>query len=232
MAEENWSQQTRDEMDQAFQDAGMLGITVCAASGDDGSTDNQPQGAPHVDYPAASTWVLGCGGTTLEASNGTISSETVWDDQSAGGGASGGGISTLYQKPDWQEALTTTRPDGGSGRGVPDVAGDACPSTGYRVRVDGQDTVVGGTSAVAPLWSALIARMSEGMHTSIGYMQPLLYDPARTGTLNDITEGGNGQYTATAGWDPCTGLGTPDGTRLMEALQIHTGSTRKAGITS
>lgn len=145
MAEENWSQQTRDEMDQSFQDAGMLGITICAASGDDGSTDNQTQGAPHVDYPAASPWVLGCGGTQLVAANGSITSETVWNDADAGGGASGGGISTLYDRPAWQNAIAATRPGATTnGRGVPDIAGDACPSTGYQVRVDGHDTVVGG----------------------------------------------------------------------------------------
>ena len=228
MAEENWSQQTRDEMDQTFQDAGMLGITVCAASGDDGSNDNEPQGAPHVDYPAASPWVLGCGGTQLASRNGDRS-ETTWNDLPTGG-ATGGGISTLYPRPDWQSSITASRPGGGSGRGVPDVSGDACPSTGYRVRVDGQDTVVGGTSAVAPLWAALVARMSEGMHTSIGYLQPLLYTTSGGGGTNDITTGSNGAYDAGQGWDACTGLGSPDGTRLMATLQTQTSSTT-AGIT-
>ena len=231
MAEENWSQQTRDEMDQAFQDAGTLGITICAASGDDGSTDNQTQGAPHVDYPAASPWVLGCGGTQLTAANGSILTETVWNDTDGGGGASGGGISTVYGRPAWQNAITATRSGGQTGgRGVPDIAGDACPSTGYQVRVDGQDTVVGGTSAVAPLWAALIARLTEGMHTSIGYMQPLLYDPQREGLLNDIRDGNNGDYEAGQGWDPCTGLGSPDGTRLLQSLQAQTSSTQTADV--
>jgi kumamolisin len=230
MAEENWSDQTRTQMDQAFRDAGMLGITICAASGDDGSTDNQPQGAPHVDYPAASPWVLGCGGTMLEAEGGSISSETVWNDLAAGGGASGGGISTIYDRPAWQAANTVTRArDGGrTGRGVPDVSGDACPSTGYRVRVDGQDNVVGGTSAVAPLWAALIARMTQSLGTSIGYMQPLIYDPSRTGSMKDVTSGNNGDYDAANGWDPCTGLGSPDGRSLLGSMSATTATSRTA----
>ncbi|MGN6378732.1 MAG: S53 family peptidase [Gaiellales bacterium] len=227
MAEENWSEQTRNEMDQAFQDAGTLGITVTAASGDDGSTDNQPQGAPHVDYPAASPWVLGCGGTQLEAANGTISAETVWDDLSANGGASGGGISHLYSQPDWQSANKVQRADtGGEGRGVPDVAGNACPSTGYKVRVDGQDTVVGGTSAVAPLWAALTARLTQGLNTSIGFMQPFL--AARSGWSRDITEGSNGAYDAGAGWDPCTGWGSPNGQAIMSAMAVTTTTSTTA----
>jgi kumamolisin len=231
MAEENWSEQTRTQMDQAFEDAGTLGITVTAASGDDGSTDNMPQGAPHVDYPAASPWVLGCGGTMLEASNGAISSETVWDDLVAGGGASGGGISTIYPLPSWQSGMSVTRPgSGSSGRGVPDVSGNACPSTGYKVRVDGQDTVVGGTSAVAPLWAALTARMTQSMGTTIGFMQPLL--AANTGWGNDITSGSNGAYTAGKGWDACTGWGSPNGEAILKAMTAGAPTSTKAGSTA
>ena len=224
MAEENWSEQTRTQMDQAFQDAGTLGITVTAASGDDGSTDNQPKDAPHVDYPAASPWVLGCGGTMLEATDGSIASETVWDDLKAGGGASGGGISTIYERPAWQSGMSVTRPGtGGQGRGVPDVSGDACPSTGYRVRVDGQDTVVGGTSAVAPLWAALTARMTQSLGTSIGFMQPIL--SANTGWSHDITSGSNGAYNAGSGWDACTGWGSPDGEAIVKAMTAGSPTT-------
>jgi kumamolisin len=232
MAEENWSEQTRTQMDQAFQDAGTLGITVTAASGDDGSTDNVPQGAPHVDYPAVSPWVLGCGGTMLEASNDTISSEVVWDDLQAGGGASGGGISTIYTPPpSWQSGMDVTRAGTGSkGRGVPDVSGNACPSTGYEVRVDGQDTVVGGTSAVAPLWAALTARMTQSIGTSIGFMQPIL--AANTGWSRDITSGGNGAYTSAKGWDACTGWGSPDGEAILKAMTAGSPTSTKAGSTA
>jgi kumamolisin len=215
MAEEHWSEQTRSALDEAFQDAGMLGITVCAAAGDDGSVDNVTDGSPHVDYPAASPWVLGCGGTRLTATaDGSIDAEVVWDDRSQGGGATGGGISTLYPQPDWQQAAKP----GAAGRGVPDVAGDASPTTGYRVRIDGREHTIGGTSAVAPLWSALVARMTEGLGTSIGFLNPLVYQEPASATFRDIVSGSNGSYEAASGWDPCTGMGTPDGTALLAAL--------------
>jgi kumamolisin len=230
MAEENWSEQTRTQMDQAFEDAGTLGITVTAASGDDGSTDSMTQGAPHVDYPAASPWVLGCGGTMLEATSGKIDSEVVWDDLGAGGGASGGGISMLYTPPpSWQKGITVTRPGTGtSGRGVPDVCGDACPSTGYEVRVDGQNTVVGGTSAVAPLWAALVARLTQSVGTSIGFMQPILA-ANKDWWSTDVMQGSNGAYTAGKGWDACTGWGSPNGQAILKAMTAGAPAAAKAG---
>jgi kumamolisin len=101
------------------------------------------------------------------------------------------------------------------------VAGDADPTTGYQVRVDGVDAVFGGTSAVAPLWAALIARMNEQLGQSVGYLNPLLYThPGAATTFHDITSGSNGAYSASAGWDPCTGLGSPDGERLLTALSV------------
>ncbi len=215
MAEEQWSEQTRAALDEAFQDAGLLGITICAASGDDGSVDNVTDGAAHVDYPAASPWVLGCGGTRLTATaDGAIDAEVVWDDRAQGGGATGGGISTLYPQPAWQQAAKP----GATGRGVPDVAGDACPTTGYRVRIDGTEHTIGGTSAVAPLWSALVARLTEGLGTSIGFLNPLVYQSPAAGTFRDIVAGSNGSYDAASGWDPCTGMGSPNGTALLAAL--------------
>ena len=99
------------------------------------------------------------------------------------------------------------------------MAGDADPATGYAVRVDGQDFVIGGTSAVAPLWAGLVALLNQKLGHRVGFLNPLLYGPvAGTGSLRDITSGNNGGYTAKAGWDPCTGLGTPVGTKLLKAL--------------
>jgi kumamolisin len=106
---------------------------------------------------------------------------------------------------------------------VPDVAGNADPATGYRVLVDGQSMVVGGTSAVAPLWAALICRLAQATGQSFGLMQPLLYAGVSAGTtpagFRDITQGNNGAYTAGQGWDACTGLGVPDGTALVTRLR-------------
>jgi kumamolisin len=106
---------------------------------------------------------------------------------------------------------------GKAGRGVPDVAGDADPQTGYAVRVDGQDTVVGGTSAVAPLWAGLVALINQQRTSSLGFVNATLYGQGEK-PFHDITKGSNGAYQAKTGWDACTGLGSPDGKKLATAL--------------
>jgi kumamolisin len=211
--EEAWTAQARAAMDSAFADAAALGITVTAAAGDDGSTDRAQDRRSHVDFPASSPHVLACGGTSLRAdtTSGVVASETVWNN-GAGQGATGGGISTAFPRPGWQASV--------KGRGVPDVAAVADPATGYRVRVDGQEMVIGGTSAVAPLWAALVARLAQGTGRPMGLLQPTLYGlGGSTGAFRDITAGGNGAYSASAGWDPCTGLGVPVGEVLLTALR-------------
>jgi kumamolisin len=103
-----------------------------------------------------------------------------------------------------------------SNRGVPDVSGDADPETGYDVRIDGTDTVIGGTSAVAPLWSGLLARINQLTGKPVGYVQPVLYQNPQV--FRDITEGNNGDFYASEGWDACTGLGSPDGEQIAKVL--------------
>jgi kumamolisin len=219
-AELNWTDQTMTAFDEAFQAAATMGITVCVASGDDGSSDGVSDGADHVNFPASSPYALACGGTHMEAANGTIGSETVWND-GANGGASGGGVSTFFALPAWQNGMEVTRAGNARSalamRGVPDVSGDADPETGYDIRVDGQETVVGGTSAVAPLWAGLIARINAVKGTSVGYINPRLYQ--NVASLDDITNGNNGDFFASPGWDACTGLGSPDGRKVQVALQ-------------
>ncbi|HLY57622.1 MAG TPA: S53 family peptidase [Stellaceae bacterium] len=218
--ESAWTQQSLTAFDQAFQDAAAMGVTVCVASGDNGSGDGVGDGADHVDFPASSPHALACGGTSLRGSGTAIASETVWND-GAGGGATGGGISAAFPAPSWQEGLSVRRASGStaplSGRGVPDVAGDADPETGYQVRGDGTDTVIGGTSAVAPLWAGLVARINAARSNgTVGFINPTLYvNPAM---LNDITSGNNGSFAAATGWDACTGLGSPNGTTLGRFL--------------
>lgn len=206
--------------DSAFQAAVAMGITVCVASGDNGSSDGVADGGNHVDFPASSPHVLACGGTSLQASGNTITQETVWND-GAQGGAGGGGVSTVFPLPSWQDGLQVTLTSGSpqplANRGVPDVSGDADPETGYDVRIDGTDTVIGGTSAVAPLWAGLIARINAARpNGSVGFINPQLY--ASPGVFNDITNGDNGAYEAAKGWDACTGLGTPVGAKLAALL--------------
>ena len=180
-------------------------------------------GANHVDFPASSPHALACGGTSLQASGSTISGESVWND-GAQGGAGGGGVSTFFPLPTWQNGLQVTLTSGGAQaltmRGVPDVSGDADPETGYDVRIDGTNTVIGGTSAVAPLWAGLIARINSTKGSPVGFINPQLY--AAASALNDIASGNNGSYEAAPGWDACTGLGSPDGTKIAALGQAAT----------
>jgi kumamolisin len=217
--ESSWTQQAMTAFDQAFQAAAAMGVTVCCAAGDNGSSDGVNDGSDHVDFPASSPYALACGGTTLEVSNGRIASEVVWND-GANGGSTGGGVSSFFSLPPWQEGLSVANGGGQKAkltkRGVPDVSGDADPGTGYDVRVDGSDTVIGGTSAVAPLWAGLLARINEAKGTPCGYINAQLYK--NSGALRDITQGNNGDFAASAGWDACTGLGSPDGTKVAGAL--------------
>lgn len=224
--ESTWTAQAMTQMESAFTDASSVGVTVTAAAGDSGSTDGLTDGLQHVDFPASAPHALGCGGTTLRSG-----SETVWDSLASGGGATGGGISDEFALPSYQSSAgvpPSANPGGRIGRGVPDVAGDADPDTGYKVRVDGQDMVIGGTSAVAPLWASLLARCNQALGTPVGFVHPALYRaPA---SLRDITSGNNGAYSAHAGWDACTGLGSPDGTLVLQALRA--GSPARAAPTS
>lgn len=224
MAESEWEPQTLDAFNAAFHDAALLGISVCAASGDNGSTDGEPDRANHVDFPASSPWVLACGGTRLIASNGSIASETVWND-GTNGGATGGGVSSYFSLPGYQNGLTIPKPVNTakqSGRGVPDVAAVADPETGYRVIVDGDEGVVGGTSSVAPLWAGLIALFNEQLGRNLGWFHPALYGAlSQHKALRDIVSGTNGSYNAAPGWDPCTGLGSPNGLAMLGLLSRH-----------
>jgi len=226
-SEDSWTAQARSALDAAIADGAALGVTVCAAAGDNGSSDGQSDGASHADFPASSPHVLACGGTSLQGdtATGVISAETVWND-GPGRGATGGGVSDTFGVPSWQ--ATAGVPDragaaGGTGRGVPDVAGCADPATGYQVLVDGQRMVVGGTSAVAPLWAALVCRLAQSTGKPFGLLQPLLYAGVTAGQspagFRDITSGSNGAYAAGPGWDACTGLGSPDGTALLGVLK-------------
>jgi kumamolisin len=217
-AEPNWTAQAMTAMDSAFQAAASVGVTVCVASGDNGSSDGVSDGIDHVDFPASSSFALACGGTSLKAASSAIASEVVWNN-GASGGATGGGISNVFAKPVWQASLSAVdkgKPVALTQRGVPDVSGNADPQTGYNVRVDGVDSVIGGTSAVAPLWAALIARINQASGKSAGFVNPQLYKNPQA--LRDITSGNNGDFTAAAGWDACTGLGSPNGGALSSII--------------
>jgi kumamolisin len=220
--ESSYAPQTTAQMEAVLTQAASLGVTVTVASGDNGSTDGVNDGAQHVDFPASAPHALACGGTRLTlSSSGAPSAEIVWDDLPSGG-ASGGGISALFPVPAYQSAAgvpPSANPGGGVGRGVPDVSGDASPETGYAIRVDGQTEVIGGTSAVAPLWAALVARCNQSLGRDVGDLHQVLY--ANPQVCRDIISGSNGAYSAGPGWDACTGLGSPDGVALLEALRAQ-----------
>jgi kumamolisin len=227
--ESSWTQQALNAFNSACEDASTLGVTILAASGDDGSSDGVSTGTPTVDFPASSPFVLGCGGTRLAISGGAISSEQAWNELSVGEGATGGGVSEFFALPSFQQSANVPKaPNGFAGRGVPDVAGDADPESGYNVLVDGDQTVIGGTSAVAPLWAGLLARINQSLGTNVGYLNPLLYTANAADTLHDITTGNNGSYSAGPGWDACTGLGTPNGAALLTALSAKSAKQRAA----
>jgi kumamolisin len=229
-----WTTQARKAFDGALADAAALGVTVLAAAGDHGAADGGGDGQVHADFPASSPHIVACGGTTLVASRGKIASEVVWNDDD--GWATGGGISSAFKVPAYQKGISMPANLNGSskpGRGVPDIAGNADSVSGYIVLVDGQWTVVGGTSAVAPLYAGLIAQLNQTLGRPVGALLPALYAiPAadRASVLRDITTGNNSVpasefgpatagYSAAAGWDPCTGLGSLNGAALAARLQ-------------
>jgi kumamolisin len=232
-----WSQTAIKSMDTTCQSAAALGISITVAAGDNGSSDGE--NGNNVDFPASSPHVLGCGGTALTASNGQRQSEVVWNDQASGGGATGGGVSAVFPLPTWQANAGVPAPGatkkkhkkssagssqaaqkaaGTGGRGVPDVAGDGSPETGYQILVDGQQETVGGTSAVAPLWAGLIALLNQQLGRKLGFLNPQIYPLGET-RFFDITSGNTGTFSARAGWDACTGLGSPNGRLLLTSLQ-------------
>ena len=224
-ADENtWGKQNAEEMESAAATATDLGMIVFAASGDNNSSDGGNSPA-NVDCPSSCPHVVGCGGTYK-----TTSTETVWNDspgQTSGEGT-GGGYSTIFPTQTFQIGIPKP-PSGstyGKGRMVPDVAADADPNTGYNITVHGAGTVVGGTSAVAPLYAGLFAAFGK----KLGFVSPTLYkNPA---AFSDITSGGNGYYSAGPGPDPCSGLGVPIGNKLAPIFVSASGHNPNDQITS
>lgn len=232
-----WTQQAVDAVNQSLLEAAATGMTVCCAAGDDGSRDQLDDGHAHVDFPAGSPYVLACGGTRLVGAGGKIASETVWND--GPGSAGGGGISDMNPLPQWQQGIVppSVNPDHHIGRGVPDVTGNGDPQTGYKIVVGGAENVVGGTSAVAPLWAGLIACFNQRLGKPVGFLNPLLYSKIsqQKGTFHDITVGTTddtghiGGYSAGLGWDAASGWGSPDGTNLLAAIAALQTAAMPAG---
>jgi kumamolisin len=214
--EANWGKAAADAMEQAAIDATSAGMIVFAAAGDNDSSDGGPN-ASNVDVPASCPHVIGCGGTRK-----TPTAETVWnnDPGNASGEGTGGGFSKFFKPmPPWQSGAPH-----GRGRMVPDVAANADPVTGYKVIIAGTETPVGGTSAVAPLYSGLFAAFG----TKLGWIGETIWDNHLA--FNDISVGDNGKFRAREGPDACTGLGSPIGTKLLTLMLTTHGPNRMAAL--
>lgn len=226
--------QFQRSFDEVLQAAAHLGITVCVASGDCASADfpvDDPQWdqEAHVDFPASSPFSLACGGTRII---GGIASrqEVAW--HSGPNEGTGGGVSRVFPLPSYQANAGVPKaknPIGRVGRGVPDVAANAAQESGYMILCEKQFfpdlehspplPPIGGTSAVAPLWAGLIALINQSLGRRVGFINPALYRFSMSaGAIIDITSGDNGDYQAGPGWDPCTGLGVPNGQSLIKLL--------------
>jgi kumamolisin len=212
-----------------FEDAATNKITVLVSSGDSGAQIASRTQA-QTSYPASDVWVTACGGTTIGNVNGSSFDEYVWNDiGGAGPGATGGGVSARFQVPDYQESVTIPpRVHAGQhGRGVPDISGNASENSGYLQVIGGRPPEpVGGTSAVAPLYAGLMARINANLGRPAGFLNSTLYGlPAATfrdilgapGPANNSFGRVQG-YNAGTGWDACTGLGSVHGQALQAAL--------------
>jgi kumamolisin len=233
----SWTHNGMHCFDALLREAAFQGISFCAASGDCGSSvavTAGPMGSiVMVDFPASSPYALGCGGTLVPSLDAPRSAEVVWNDLAAlmagaptpmSGGSSSGGISEVFPLPDYQQSADIPGAAyGQSARGVPDVAAHAAAAPGYLVIDQGEFSTMGGTSAGAPLWAGLIARLNQAIGQRVGFINPLLYHlqlKQRREVLFPITRGCNGAYHAAPDldWNACTGLGTPDGQKLLDAL--------------
>ena len=208
--EQMWTPVALEILDELFIAAALVGTSVFCSSGDNGAELNY-DGKPHVLAPASSSWTVGCGATVI-ADGGA--QEQAWE-------RTGGGFSGRFDLPPWQDVVrvAASRCGVAPARGVPDVSGQQSP--GYYVVLDGVELAMGGTSAIAPMWSALTARINERLGVRSGFFAPILYRQSGGQSFTDVTSGGNGPYQAAQGWDPCTGLGTPLGNAIENALRAR-----------
>jgi kumamolisin len=219
-AERAWTAAAISTMSQTFQEAALLGVTVLAASGDNGSDCHVHDHKAHVNYPQSDPGVTTCGGTSIQNVNGSNFTEATWNRKHA----TGGGISDVFPLPEFQAfaGVPGSVNDGHSGRGIPDIAGHA---DGYAILINGSTEGLVGTSETAPLYAGLIALINAVIGDSVGYLNPILYQLATTKVFRDIADGGSNAYagapgyTSGPGWDCCTGWGSVDGTALLDEIE-------------
>lgn len=203
-----WTPIALNILDDLLTAAALAGMSVFCSSGDNGA-ELDYDGKPHVLAPASSPFAFACGATVIASDN---AQEQAWEK-------SGGGFSERFGVPQWQDTVASAaaRYKTSQGRGVPDVAAQQSP--GYYVIMDGTEVAAAGTSAVAPVWSALTARINQRLGARAGFFAPILYRKSGKALFVDVVGGSNGTFQAGAGWDPCTGLGVPIGVAIESALR-------------
>jgi len=238
-----WTDQAMEQINQSLQDAAMLGVTVCVAAGDDGSSDAIADGLAHVDFPSSSPYALAVGGTTIVDKSGA-QPDIAWKEgdglRADNGGSSGGGVSVKFPRPAWQGdvQIKSVNPGAIVGRCVPDLAANAdWNASPYLLVVDGQPQPNGGTSAASPLVASLLtlinAERAQAAAHPVGYLTPVLYQSSDgNGTTigaiacTDVVSGENttdkiGGYSAGPGYDAVSGWGTPIGVKLASAIPMQ-----------
>lgn len=222
--------------DEIFAEAAAQGQTAFASAGDSGGfcavapTNGVPAGEPDVNYPAASPYVVGVGGTTLVTnSDGSYKDEAAWV-------AGGGGISYFEAQPYWQGGVapptsticSNVAVTPGCGRTVPDIAMDADPNSGANVYVSGTPEGVGGTSLASPLSLGVWARLESAHGNGLGFASPALYKQYGGPGFHDVVLGDTGPYPATPGYDLATGMGSFD-VAQMDRLIAKVPTTSNGG---
>ncbi|HEY8298526.1 MAG TPA: S53 family peptidase, partial [Candidatus Baltobacteraceae bacterium] len=204
-----WTPVALNILEDLFTVAALVGVSVFCSSGDNGA-ELDYDGKPHVVAPASTPFAIACGATII-AQPGDCG-EQAWEK-------TGGGFSARFDVPEWQDVAGTSASLFGvsAGRGVPDVAAQQGP--GYYVVMDGVELAMGGTSAVAPMWAALTARINQQLGVAAGCFLPILYEKRGERLFGEIVSGGNGRFEAGADWNPCTGLGVPNGIAIESALR-------------
>jgi kumamolisin len=236
-----WTDQAMEQINQSLQDAAMIGMTVCVAAGDDGSSDAVGDGHAHVDFPSSSPFALAVGGTTIPA-KGVTQPDVAWKEgdglRADNGGSTGGGVSAKFPLPAWQGsvAVKSVNPGAKPGRIIPDLAANAdWNASPYLLVVDGKAQPNGGTSAASPLVASLLTLINASRPAAnrVGYLTPILYQSSgNNGTTigaascTDVQSGENatdkiGGYTAGPGYDAVSGWGTPNGKKLASAIPMH-----------
>jgi len=255
-----WSKSAMTAINETLKEAALLGITVCIAAGDDGSSDaDTKDGLAHVDFPSSSPYVLAVGGTTIPK-KGVQQPDIVWfegggvrNDKGASG-STGGGVSAVFPRPSWQSGINipSVNPAAITGRVIPDLAANAdWVASPYLLVVDGGAQPNGGTSAATPLVGALITLINATLKAPnrTGYLTPVLYQAAPGGPgggggggisigaacCTDVTSGDNktataGGYSAGPGYDAASGWGTPVGTALAKAIAQLTQTAAQQGV--